>query len=63
TLMSLESTSSRCEQLARQLMIFDRPLPMDEIIEKIDAVDEAALSRIAGQLLSGAPTLTTLGPG
>ncbi|NQV84540.1 MAG: insulinase family protein, partial [Rhodospirillales bacterium] len=63
TLMSLESTSSRCEQLAGQIMIFGRPLPMEEIIAKIDAVDEATLCRVAEQLLVGAPTLTTLGPG
>jgi len=62
-LMSLESTSSRCEQLARQTMIFDHPLPIDEIIAEVDAVDEAALCRVAERLLAGPRTLATLGPG
>ena len=62
-LMSLESTSSRCEQLARQTMIFGHPLPIDEIIAEVDAVDEAALCRVAERLLAGPRTLATLGPG
>ncbi len=62
-LMSLESTSSRCEQVARQTMIFGRPLALDEVIAKIEAVDEAALRRVAERLLAGKPTMTTLGPG
>ncbi|MBC8339165.1 MAG: insulinase family protein [Rhodospirillales bacterium] len=61
-LMSLESTSSRCEQLARQTMIFGHPLPLEETVAKIEAVDEAALIRVAERLRSGTPTLTTLGP-
>ena len=44
-LMSLESTSSRCEQLARQMMVFKRPLSIEEVIAKVDAVDEDALKQ------------------
>jgi predicted Zn-dependent peptidase len=61
-LMSLESTSSRCEQVARQTMIFGHPLTFNEVVAKIEAVDEAALNRAAERLLVGKPTLTTLGP-
>ena len=61
-LMSLESTSSRCEQLARQTMIFGHPLASDEVIAKVEAVDEMALRRVANRLLDGKPTMTTLGP-
>ncbi len=62
-LMSLESTSSRCEQLARQMMVFGRPLPVEEITAKVDAVDEDALKQVAERFLASPPTLTTLGPG
>ena len=61
-LMSLESTSSRCEQLARQMMVFKRPLSIEEVIAKVEAVDEDAIKRVAERLLASPPTLTTLGP-
>ncbi len=37
-LMSLESTGSRCEQLARQLQVFGRVIPVTETVTKINAV-------------------------
>ncbi len=61
-LMSLESSASRCEQLARQMIVYKRPIPIDETIAKIDAVDGAAIRRVAERLLSGPPTVTALGP-
>ncbi|HEY9163587.1 MAG TPA: pitrilysin family protein [Magnetovibrio sp.] len=61
-LMSLESTSSRAEQLARQLMIFGRPISTEESVANIDAVDEAAIQAIAKRIFTSAPTLTALGP-
>lgn len=61
-LMSLESTSARAEQLARQLTVFGRPIPTAETVDKIDAVDEAAIQRIARRIFTSTPTLTALGP-
>ena len=61
-LMSLESTAARCEQLARQMIVFKRPIPVDETIARIDAVDGAAIRRVAERLLSGPLTITALGP-
>ena len=61
-LMSLESTSARCEQLARQLMVFDRPVPMAETVAKIDAVTQDTVIRTARRLLASTPTLAALGP-
>ncbi|MDD9876041.1 MAG: pitrilysin family protein [Magnetovibrio sp.] len=61
-LMSLESTSSRCEQLARQLMVFGRTIPTDEIVAKVDAVDTDAVTGVARRLFHGTPTLAALGP-
>ncbi|MBL4802502.1 MAG: insulinase family protein [Emcibacter sp.] len=51
-LMSLESTTSRMEQLGRQMMIFGRPIPHAEIIEKIDQVDAVAVMRYMDRMLS-----------
>ncbi len=62
-LMSLESPSARCEQLARQMLVFGRPIPAQEIIAQIEAVDAATLTRTARRLFeAGAPTVTALGP-
>lgn len=62
TVMSLESTSSRCEQLARQMLIFGRPLPLSELVSRIEAVDLKAVARVAGRLIEGPPTLAAMGP-
>lgn len=62
TLMSLESTSARAEQLARQLMVFGRLLPIEEIIARIDAVDTRAVKAAARRLTGSKPTVAALGP-
>ena len=62
-IMSQESAPSRCEQLGTQMLVYGRPLPLDEITWRIDAVDREAVSRVAARLLSSAPTFVTLGPG
>ena len=61
-LMSLESTSARCEQLARQLMVFGRPISIAETIEHVEAVDADAVTRIARRIAASPPTLAVLGP-
>ncbi len=62
TLMALESSGARCEQTARHLLIHGRPLPYSEIVARIEAVDQAAVQRVARRLLSGNLTLAALGP-
>jgi predicted Zn-dependent peptidase len=61
-LMSLESTSSRCERLAQHMFVHGRPLTTEEIIAKIDAVDEAAVAGAARRMIASAPTFAALGP-
>lgn len=61
-LMSLESTSSRAERVARHLQVYDRIIPVEEIARRIDAVTAEDVRRVAERLLSSAPTLTSLGP-
>ena len=61
-LMGLESTSNRCEQLGQHLLMFGRPIPTEEVVEKVDAVDVAAVSRVARRLLERPLTLAAMGP-
>jgi predicted Zn-dependent peptidase len=61
-LMSLESTSKRCEKLAQNILKFGRPIPMEETLAKIDAVDATKLDALAKQIFSGKPTFSALGP-
>ena len=62
TLMALESTASRSEQVARQLQIFDRIVPVEEVIKNIEKVDPAALKNIITRLLESELTFAALGP-
>jgi predicted Zn-dependent peptidase len=63
TLMALEGSSARAEQLARQLLIYGRPIPLAEIVENIDAVDEKAVERaILGISAGKKPTIAAIGP-
>jgi predicted Zn-dependent peptidase len=61
-LMSLESTSARCERLAQHIFVYGRPLTTEEIVAKIDAVDVAAVVRAAKRVTSTPPTFAALGP-
>jgi predicted Zn-dependent peptidase len=62
TLMALESTSHRCEQLAQQLLVFGRPIPVEEIVAKIDAVDASAVSAVLKRAIASKLTLAAVGP-
>ena len=61
-LMSLESTGSRCEQLARQMQVFGRIIPTAETVAKINAVTIDDVQSAAARLFRAAPTLAALGP-
>jgi predicted Zn-dependent peptidase len=62
-LMALESSFARCEQLARQMLIYGRPKTSGEIIAAIEAVDAAAVKACMARLLEGStPTVAALGP-
>ena len=61
-LMSLEHSGARCEQLAQQILVYGRPLAVDEIVGRIEAVDIAGVRRMADRLAAGRPTLASLGP-
>ena len=49
-LMALESSSARVEQVARQMLTRGRPIPVEEMVEKVDAVTVES-ARAAGRIL------------
>ncbi|WP_407048245.1 M16 family metallopeptidase [Methyloraptor flagellatus] len=62
-LMSLESPTARASQIARQILIYGRPLTVDEITAKIAAVSVRDVRRLAGEIFrDSAPTVALIGP-
>jgi predicted Zn-dependent peptidase len=62
-LMGLEQASARCEQIAAHMFTYGRILGTRELIDKIEAVDTKAVSRIAAKVLTKARlTMAALGP-
>jgi len=62
TLMARESTSARCEHLARHLMTFGRPIPVEETKARIAAVDAAAIRAVAERIVASSLTVAATGP-
>jgi predicted Zn-dependent peptidase len=63
-LMALESSGARAEQLARQMLAYDRPIALDEIVAKIDAMTVASIGAAGRSLIrQGRPAISALGPG
>ena len=61
-LMTLESPAARAGQIARQLLLFGRPLPVEELVEKIEAITVHKIRDLATRIFSGgAPTLAAVG--
>jgi len=63
-LMALESSEARVGQLARQMLAYGRPITLEEIVAKVDAVTVES-ARAAGHALigRGRPAIAALGPG
>jgi predicted Zn-dependent peptidase len=61
-LMSLESTGSRCEALARQVFVHGRVIPVEETKAKIAAVTLDDIAAAARRIFRGRPTLAVMGP-
>jgi predicted Zn-dependent peptidase len=63
-LMALESSEARIGQLARQILAYGRPIPLDEIVAKVDAVTvESARAAGCALLRRSPPAIAALGPG
>jgi len=61
-IMSGESCASRASQIARQILLFGRPIPKEELMERLSALTTERLTDLSGRLFSTAPTVTGVGP-
>jgi predicted Zn-dependent peptidase len=62
-LMSLESPAARAGQLARQMLLFGRPIPVDELVARIDGVSVERVRNLAQTLFTrSTPTVAAIGP-
>lgn len=61
-LMALESPIARAGQMARHILIHGRPLALEEMVAKVEAVTNADLKALAARLLHSVPTLAAIGP-
>lgn len=63
-LMGLESCSTRAEQMARHILAYGRPLTVDELVKRIDAVSVESTRNAARALLTRSrPAVVALGDG
>ena len=60
--MSSESAASRASQIARQIMLYGRPVAMEELVDRLANITTARLSDLAGRLFSTRPTVAAIGP-
>jgi len=62
-LMSLESPSSRAGQLARQQILWGRPIPLQETVDRINRITADRVKQVARQLFDhGNVSLAGIGP-
>jgi predicted Zn-dependent peptidase len=63
-LMALESSGARARQLASQILTYGRPLPIEEMIARIDSVTVESTRAAGTALMARArPAIAALGPG
>ena len=63
-LMALESSGARARQLANQILTWGRPLSIEEMVARIDAVTvESARAAGAALIARARPAIAALGPG
>lgn len=61
-LMTLESPAARAGQIARQLLLFGRVIPTEELVAKIEAISVDDIRDLATRIFTGStPTLAAVG--
>jgi predicted Zn-dependent peptidase len=61
TLTALESPSARAQQLARQVFAYGRPLTLEEVTARIDAIAVDDARKAGAAMLASAPTVAAIG--
>ncbi|QSB13473.1 insulinase family protein [Natronosporangium hydrolyticum] len=60
--LDLEDTGSRMSRLGKGELLYERPLPVDELLARVDGVTRAEVNELAEQLLAGDFSVATIGP-
>ena len=58
---ALESPGARAQQIARQMQIFGRPLSIEEMMGRIDAVSAEDVRKTGAAMLRSRPTIAAIG--
>ena len=62
-LMAHESPAARASQIARQMLLYGRPIPNDELMERLSNITPQRLTDLSGRLFFDTPiTLSAVGP-
>ncbi len=61
-IMSAESAASRASQIARQLLLFGRPIGREELMDRLSALSVDRLTDLSTRLFSTRPTVAAVGP-
>ena len=61
-LMSQESAASRASQIARQMLLFGRPVTTEELVDRLSKLTIERLTDLSSRLFSTRPTLAAIGP-
>ena len=59
--MAAERNSSKCEEIARNYAIFGRYIPLEEVLERLNAVDKNAIVAMAQRIFVAEPTISVVG--
>ncbi|MGF7156836.1 M16 family metallopeptidase [Bartonella heixiaziensis] len=61
--MSQENPSSQAQLIARQILLYGRPIPISETIERLELITTQRLTDLADRLfINSTPTLAAVGP-
>ena len=61
-MMSHESVASRASQIARQLLLFGRPIGTEELVDRLSKLTVERLTDLSSRLFSSRPTVAAVGP-
>ena len=61
-LMTPESAAPLPSQIDRQIHLFGRPIPKEELVERLSALTVDRLTDLSGRLFSTRPTIAAVGP-
>lgn len=61
-LMSHESAASRASQIARQILLFGRPITTEELLDRLSNITVERLADLSDRLFSTKPTIAAVGP-